>query len=190
MEQQIQETSLKFREMVDRALVGIFRTTLAGQIVDANPVLLKTLRFDSIEHANQVGLLNLYVDDADRNRLLAALRQGQFPTLRPVSGVAMERSSRFLSARTWSWTRKAPPSSSRERWRISPSASGGGVAAESEERFRSVVENSPTGIFIVNDVSKFIYANDQLCRIVDTPKRRSSVTISPSSWMRRAGRSL
>jgi PAS domain S-box-containing protein len=80
MEQQIQETSLKFREMVDRALVGIFRTTPAGQIVDANPVLLKTLRFDTIEQANQVGLLNLYVDEADRHRLLAELRQG------PVSG--------------------------------------------------------------------------------------------------------
>jgi len=38
---------------------------------------------------------------------------------------------------------------------------------ESEERFRSVVENAPTGIFTVDNAYKFIYANDELCRIVD-----------------------
>jgi len=38
---------------------------------------------------------------------------------------------------------------------------------ESEERFRSVVENSPTGILIVDNAYKFTYANDELCRIID-----------------------
>ncbi len=80
LEQQIQESELKFREMINRALVGIFRTTLAGQIVEANPAVIDLLRFDSIEHANQVGLLNMYVDAADRQRLLEMVRQG------PVTG--------------------------------------------------------------------------------------------------------
>ena len=37
---------------------------------------------------------------------------------------------------------------------------------ESEERFRSVVENSPAGIFIVNEIYQFSYVNDELCRIL------------------------
>jgi PAS domain S-box-containing protein len=37
---------------------------------------------------------------------------------------------------------------------------------ESEERFRSVVDNSPTGIFLVDNAYKFIYANDKLYRIL------------------------
>jgi PAS domain S-box-containing protein len=37
---------------------------------------------------------------------------------------------------------------------------------ESEERFRSVVENSPIGIFIVNEAAKFSYVNDEMCRIM------------------------
>jgi PAS domain S-box-containing protein len=41
---------------------------------------------------------------------------------------------------------------------------------ESEERFRSVVENSPIGIFIVGDASKFSYVNDKLCRILEYPR--------------------
>ncbi|MBN2283367.1 MAG: PAS domain S-box protein [Deltaproteobacteria bacterium] len=37
---------------------------------------------------------------------------------------------------------------------------------ESEERFRSIVEHSHDGIFIVNDRYQFIYVNDQFCRIL------------------------
>jgi len=37
---------------------------------------------------------------------------------------------------------------------------------ESEAKFRSVVENSPTGIFIVDGAYAFTYTNDELCRIL------------------------
>jgi PAS domain S-box-containing protein len=36
---------------------------------------------------------------------------------------------------------------------------------ESEERFRSIVENSQAGIMILNDAYQCIYVNDELCRI-------------------------
>jgi len=36
---------------------------------------------------------------------------------------------------------------------------------ESEERFRSIVENSQTGIMIIDDAYRFVYVNDELCRI-------------------------
>ncbi len=69
-------SELKFRQIVSRSLVGIFRTTLQGQIVEANPALLKALQLDSVEHMNQVGLLNLYADPADRQRLIELLAHG------------------------------------------------------------------------------------------------------------------
>jgi len=40
---------------------------------------------------------------------------------------------------------------------------------QSEERYRSIVENSHSGIFIVDDAYQFIYANDELCRILGYP---------------------
>ncbi len=40
---------------------------------------------------------------------------------------------------------------------------------ESEERFRSVVENSHDGILIVNDTYQFIYVNKQLCQLLGRP---------------------
>jgi PAS domain S-box-containing protein len=40
-----------------------------------------------------------------------------------------------------------------------------GALRESEERFRSIVENSQTGIMILDDAFRFTYANDEMCRI-------------------------
>jgi PAS domain S-box-containing protein len=37
---------------------------------------------------------------------------------------------------------------------------------ESEEKYRSIVENSLAGIFTVDEAYHFIYANDELCRIL------------------------
>ncbi|MFQ6092208.1 MAG: PAS domain S-box protein [bacterium] len=42
---------------------------------------------------------------------------------------------------------------------------------ESEERYRSVVENSHAGILIVDDEYRFTYVNDELCRILQYPRK-------------------
>jgi PAS domain S-box-containing protein len=42
---------------------------------------------------------------------------------------------------------------------------------ESEERFRSIVENSHDGIMILDDAYRFIYGNDELCRISGYPRQ-------------------
>jgi len=41
----------------------------------------------------------------------------------------------------------------------------GEALLESEERFRSIVENSHDGIMILDDAYRFIYVNDELCRM-------------------------
>ena len=41
---------------------------------------------------------------------------------------------------------------------------------ESEELFRSIVENSHAGILIVDDSYHFLYVNDELCRILGYPQ--------------------
>jgi PAS domain S-box-containing protein len=74
-EEKLLETEAKFRQMVERALVGIFRTTLDGHIVEANPTLLDMFGFDSIEEANEIGLLNLYVDPGQRQEMFQLLQQ-------------------------------------------------------------------------------------------------------------------
>jgi diguanylate cyclase (GGDEF)-like protein/PAS domain S-box-containing protein len=69
------ESEKKFRQLVSGALVGIFRTTLDGQVLDANPVMLQTLGYTSTTELNQVGIESIYVDPHDRQHLMEQLRQ-------------------------------------------------------------------------------------------------------------------
>ncbi len=43
---------------------------------------------------------------------------------------------------------------------------------ESEEEYRSLVENALAGIFAVDDAYHFVYANDELCRIIGYPREQ------------------
>ncbi len=42
--------------------------------------------------------------------------------------------------------------------------------AESERKFRTLVENSPAGIFAVDETFHFVYANDEFCRLFGYPR--------------------
>jgi len=42
---------------------------------------------------------------------------------------------------------------------------------KSEQRFRSLVENSHVGIFVVNSTYQFLYANDEFCKILGRDRR-------------------
>jgi PAS domain S-box-containing protein len=74
-EQKLREAEAKFREIVERSLVGIFRTSPDGFVIEANPSLLNMLGFDSVEDMNEVGLPNLYVDPDKRQEMLQLLQQ-------------------------------------------------------------------------------------------------------------------
>jgi PAS domain S-box-containing protein len=75
-EDALRTSEQKFRQMVAGALVGIFRTTAGGVVVEANAALLRMLKLTSLEQMNQIGLVNLYADPGGRQRLLDALQAG------------------------------------------------------------------------------------------------------------------
>jgi GAF domain-containing protein/HAMP domain-containing protein len=65
-EEKLRESEARYRDLFNQSPVGIFRTTMDGVIVDANPTLMQLLDFDSLDAGNKVGLTNLYADPADR----------------------------------------------------------------------------------------------------------------------------
>ena len=66
----------RFRQIVDRSPVGIFRTTSDGTIIEANPAFMRIVGYESLKAINRVGVPSLYEDPADREKLLAALERG------------------------------------------------------------------------------------------------------------------
>jgi PAS domain S-box-containing protein len=75
---ELRETEMRLSQFVERSLTGIYRTSLDGEIIEANPALLGMLGYDSVEEVNQVGLPNLYEDSAQYEEMLRLIqKEGQ-----------------------------------------------------------------------------------------------------------------
>ncbi|MHB9141160.1 MAG: PAS domain S-box protein, partial [Paludibacter sp.] len=65
----------KYRNLFERSLAGIFRTTVEGKIIECNKEYVRVLGFDSIEDINKVSTKSLYADTGDREKLIELLRK-------------------------------------------------------------------------------------------------------------------
>ncbi len=64
-----------YRELVDNALLGIYKTNLKGDLLYANQALAAMLEFDSPEEMASEGILARYNNLKDREALLKALKK-------------------------------------------------------------------------------------------------------------------
>jgi two-component system NtrC family sensor kinase len=72
----LRDSEKKYRDLVDTALVGIYRTTTSGQFLFANEALARMFEYDSPEQLIAAGTAaDHYENPAQREALLAALRQ-------------------------------------------------------------------------------------------------------------------
>src|SRR5499427_6895178 len=72
------EAESRYRTLFEGVPVGLYRATLAGQILDANPALLRLLGFPSRESLMAVNLREVYVDPKTRRAFLERLeREGE-----------------------------------------------------------------------------------------------------------------
>src|SRR5512135_578360 len=69
------EAESRYRTLFEGVPVGLYRATLAGQILDANPALLRLLGFPSRESLMAVNLRDVYADAKDRRTFLERLEK-------------------------------------------------------------------------------------------------------------------
>lgn len=67
----------RYRNILENALVGIFRTKPDGSFVFGNPALATILEFDSVEEMLQANVNLLYHDIHDRDRLIDQIRRNR-----------------------------------------------------------------------------------------------------------------
>ncbi len=71
----LRESERKYRNLVDNALVGIYKTNLKGNILYVNEALSKILEFDSPEEIMKESVLVRYKNIKDRELLIEYLRE-------------------------------------------------------------------------------------------------------------------
>lgn len=72
-ENALRDSEKKYRNLVDNALVGIYKTDLKGNILYVNNALLRMLEFDSLEEMMSVNVLTTYKNPNDREEFIKNL---------------------------------------------------------------------------------------------------------------------
>jgi PAS domain S-box-containing protein len=149
-----QESEEKYRDLVNNAIVGIYKTNLRGDILYVNKALWRMLEFKSQEEMIRQGVLTRYKNPQDREIMLENLKaKGR------VEGFETELLTKtgktigiLLSATLEGDTISGMIMDINERKKAEQ------ALKESEDKFRNLAEKSPNMIFI-NLRGKVIYAN-------------------------------
>jgi PAS domain S-box-containing protein len=75
MEREIKDSEKKYRELVENALVGVYRATMDGRIIYANGAMAEMLEYGSPQDLLSVELFDLYKNDDERASFVQQLRQ-------------------------------------------------------------------------------------------------------------------
>ncbi len=75
-EEAMRASEERYRSLFERNMAGVYRATVDGRILDCNPALARLLGYPSPEPVLAMNARELYVDPADRERLLARLGPG------------------------------------------------------------------------------------------------------------------
>jgi diguanylate cyclase (GGDEF)-like protein/PAS domain S-box-containing protein len=70
----LRESEARYRGLFDNVVDGVFQTTLEGDLISANPALMRMLGLADGEPVGALRISDFYADPKDRERLLAALQ--------------------------------------------------------------------------------------------------------------------
>ncbi len=73
--QAMEDAEVRYRKLFDGVPVGLYRATLEGQILDANPALVRMFRYPDRQTLLGVDARELYVDSEDREHWQERLKQ-------------------------------------------------------------------------------------------------------------------
>lgn len=71
----IKKSEEKYRNLFERSLAGIFRTTVDGKIIECNDEYARVLGYKSADDIKNTSTKNIYADPADREKLVALLKK-------------------------------------------------------------------------------------------------------------------
>lgn len=74
-EELLRVSEKRYHELFENALQPMFQTTPSGQLITANPALLRLLGYSSVEELSKINLADLYVNPEDRQHLGEMLRE-------------------------------------------------------------------------------------------------------------------
>jgi len=173
MEEELRESEKKFERTFRMGpdVMAISRIS-DGAYVDVNDEFFRQMGFTREETIGRTSSeLGIWVDTSDRDRMEKRLRtegeiQGEQYRFRSKDGIIKtgEMSTRIITI----GGERCILTMARD---ISEKIKTQKVLRESEEKFRSVVERSLVGIAIIDNALRYIYVNEEFCRVAGYPEQ-------------------
>lgn len=73
VEEALIQSEIKYQKIVDNAIIGIYHSNLAGQILFANQSMVEMFEFPTLDDAMRYSIMDLYSDLADRHAFVSKL---------------------------------------------------------------------------------------------------------------------
>jgi PAS domain S-box-containing protein len=173
MEAVVEESEKRYRDLVEKAGIAILIDDKEGNFKYVNKRYAEIFGYSVEEMKKQSIRSVVHPDDLERVMGYHKKRlQGKtVPTRYEFRGVRKDGSTIYLEVDSVALGEGENLTGTRSYLRdITERKLAEQALRESEERFRSVVEHSHEGIFIVDDAYRFVYCNDELSRILGCPR--------------------
>src|SRR5271157_655482 len=170
-EERSRESEERYRSLVELSPDAIFIHT-AGVIQYANPAGLKLLGATGLEQIlGKLVLDFVHPDDKEKvkERMRVSAEERKAVPLIEEKFMRLDGSCVDVETVTTPFTLRGEPSTQAIGHDISERKKMVEELHASEERLRSIIENSQSGIFTIDRTYQFTYANGELCKILATP---------------------
>lgn len=75
VEKALKESEKNYRDLVDNALVGVYKTNINGQILFINESLANLLEYETVEEAKSININSIYKNSREREDFMALLKK-------------------------------------------------------------------------------------------------------------------
>lgn len=159
--QTMQEARARYFSLFDGVPVGLYRTTPDGRIIDANLALVQMLGYPSREALLEVNAIDLYVNPDERARWQALIRQGEKVRSFEVQFYRRDGTAIWVENNTHAVRDQEHRLSYYEGILedITERKRAHLALRESEESFRTIVEQSPLSVQVMTPDGWIIQVN-------------------------------
>jgi diguanylate cyclase (GGDEF)-like protein/PAS domain S-box-containing protein len=181
-EDALREAEARYRGLFEGVPLGLYRTTPAGQILDANPAIVQMMGYPDRETYLKIGAADLYVDPEDRTAWQALMeREG---VVRDFEAQARRRDGTIIWVRD---SARAVRDAAGQvlcyegYWEdITERKQAEAALREAEAKYRTLVEQMPAVTYI-NAVERFSPA------LYVSPQVEALLGYTPEEWLADAG---
>ena len=176
----LRESEERYRTLFETMPVGLYRSTPAGQILDANPALCRMLGYPDRESLLAVDAADTYANVEDRRRLQAVLEQDGMVRdfecqFRGPDGTIIWVEDNARPIRDQDGSVLYYEGSMKD---VTDRVEAQQALQESEERYRTLFETMPVGLYRSAPAGQILDANPALWRMLGHPDRESLLAVN------------